>query len=47
MGNILRHEYHRIADDVIWDVIEHDLPPLKAAVLVMGEQMRDNSPLKS
>jgi uncharacterized protein with HEPN domain len=47
MGNILRHEYHRIADDVIWDVIEHDLPPLKAAVLAMGEQMRDNSPLKS
>ena len=33
MGNILRHEYHRIADDVIWDVTIHDLPPLKAAVL--------------
>ncbi|CAN7202040.1 HepT-like ribonuclease domain-containing protein [Neorhizobium tomejilense] len=32
MGNVLRHEYHRIADDVIWDVVMHDLPPLKAAV---------------
>lgn len=35
MGNILRHEYHRIADDVIWGVVTHDLPPLKAAVLLM------------
>lgn len=33
MGNVLRHEYHRIADDVIWDVVRHDLSPLKAAVL--------------
>ena len=33
MGNILRHEYHHIADDVIWDVIHHDLPVLKSAVL--------------
>lgn len=33
MGNVLRHEYHRIADDVIWDVVQHDLRPLKAAIL--------------
>jgi uncharacterized protein with HEPN domain len=33
MGNILRHEYHRIADEVVWNVVIHDLPPLKAAVL--------------
>ncbi|WP_312862091.1 HepT-like ribonuclease domain-containing protein [Rhizobium sp. P32RR-XVIII] len=32
IGNILRHEYHHIADDVIWDVVLYDLPPLKAAV---------------
>jgi uncharacterized protein with HEPN domain len=33
MGNVLRHEYHRIADDVIWDVVMHDLPTLKVVVL--------------
>ncbi|TDK37410.1 DUF86 domain-containing protein [Rhizobium deserti] len=44
MGNILRHEYHRIADDVIWDVIQHDLPPLKEAILTMREQLRNNRP---
>ena len=35
MGNILRHEYHRIADDVIWSVVNHDLPLLKQAILTM------------
>jgi len=32
IGNILRHEYHRIADDIIWDVIVGDLPGLKIAM---------------
>lgn len=41
MGNILRHEYHRIADDVIWDVITHDLPPLKAAILTFKTAVND------
>ncbi|KQW27409.1 hypothetical protein ASE36_17495 [Rhizobium sp. Root274] len=35
IGNVLRHEYHTIADDVIWSVIERHLKPLKAAVLKM------------
>lgn len=35
MGNILRHEYHRIADDVIWNVAAHDLPVLKTALLAL------------
>jgi len=39
MGNILRHEYHRIADQVIWDVIAHDLPPLKSAMLGLQERL--------
>lgn len=41
MGNILRHEYHRIADDVIWDVIKHDLPPLKRTILVLKTKVTD------
>jgi uncharacterized protein with HEPN domain len=32
IGNILRHEYHRIADEIIWDVIVADLPRLKIAI---------------
>jgi uncharacterized protein with HEPN domain len=35
IGNVLRHEYHRVSDTVIWNVVEQYLPPLKAAVLVM------------
>lgn len=39
MGNILRHEYHRIANDVIWDVIVQDLPVLKSAILFMKTRL--------
>ncbi|HJZ42186.1 MAG TPA: HepT-like ribonuclease domain-containing protein [Hyphomicrobiaceae bacterium] len=31
IGNILRHEYHRIAHDVLWHVVRNDLPPLEKA----------------
>jgi uncharacterized protein with HEPN domain len=40
MGNILRHEYHGIANDVIWDVTQHDLPPSKAAIFSMRDRLR-------
>lgn len=30
IGNILRHDYERIAYDVIWRLVREDLPPLKA-----------------
>lgn len=32
IGNILRHEYHDISDDIIWDIVLHEIPRLKAAV---------------
>jgi diaminohydroxyphosphoribosylaminopyrimidine deaminase/5-amino-6-(5-phosphoribosylamino)uracil reductase len=32
IGNILRHEYHTISNPIIWDVVQNDLPALKAAV---------------
>jgi uncharacterized protein with HEPN domain len=32
IGNVLRHEYHRVSDAVIWNVVREYLPPLKAAV---------------
>ncbi len=36
IGNILRHNYDRIVDRVIYDVVEDDLPVLKAAVLALS-----------
>jgi len=33
IGNVLRHEYHRIAPKVIWDVIAVELDPLEAALI--------------
>jgi len=32
MGDLLRHAYHRIDDEIIWDTITLELPPLKIAV---------------
>jgi uncharacterized protein with HEPN domain len=39
IGNILRHEYHKIADDVIWAVISNDITPLRAAVEAIRRQV--------
>ncbi len=32
IGNVLRHEYHRISDAVVWNVVERYLRPLRSAV---------------
>lgn len=29
-GNRLRHAYHQIDTGIVWNIIQHDLPPLKA-----------------
>lgn len=34
MGNILRHEYHRVDDKIVWNTVKVELPPLKSAVLL-------------
>lgn len=31
IGNVLRHEYQRVAPDVLWRVAQDDLPPLEQA----------------
>ena len=33
IGNVLRHEYHRVSDTVVWNVVQNHLRPLKAAVM--------------
>jgi len=31
IGNVLRHEYERVAYDVLWRVVRDNLPPLEKA----------------
>lgn len=33
IGNILRHEYYRIREDVLIDILQTDLPKLRPAVV--------------
>lgn len=32
IGNVLRHDYQRVDDAMIWNVVKHHLPALKSAV---------------
>lgn len=42
IGNILRHEYHRVSDTVIWNVVIHHLPPLRAAVVSIDAELQED-----
>ncbi|WP_288429165.1 HepT-like ribonuclease domain-containing protein [uncultured Agrobacterium sp.] len=44
IGNILRHEYHKIADDVVWAVVTDHIQPLEDAVRLMMRAPAANSP---
>jgi uncharacterized protein with HEPN domain len=39
IGNILRHGYDSLDHAVIWGVVENDLPPLKAAIEAMLQEI--------
>jgi uncharacterized protein with HEPN domain len=41
IGSILRHEYHRISDKVIWVVAVERLAPLKATIEVMQASLKE------
>ena len=41
IGSVLRHEYHTISDKVIWDVVQADLPLLKAAVEAIAKDVEE------
>ncbi len=32
MGNFLRHSYHRVSDEIVWNTVKDDLPLLKRVV---------------
>jgi uncharacterized protein with HEPN domain len=44
IGNILRHGYDSLDHAVIWGVVENDLPPLKAAVEAMLQELGGKDP---
>lgn len=38
IGNILRHQYHSIADEIVWAVVSDHMRPLKVAMLRIKAQ---------
>jgi uncharacterized protein with HEPN domain len=42
IGNVLRHEYHRISDAVIWNVVQVYLAPLRAAVSAIAQDLDES-----
>jgi len=43
IGNVLRHEYERVAYDVLWRLVRDDLPPLESAC---REELEREQPVK-
>jgi uncharacterized protein with HEPN domain len=41
IGNILRHEYDRISDEIIWNVVTEYLPSLKKAVEAIDASLQE------
>jgi uncharacterized protein with HEPN domain len=39
IGNILRHEYHRIADDIIWTVVVQHFRALRDAAVRLTDRI--------
>lgn len=38
IGNVLRHEYHRVEDRIIWEAVKKRLPALKAAITALRDE---------
>jgi len=41
IGNVLRHEYHRISDVIIWNVVKQHLPTLRSAVAAIDANLNE------
>jgi uncharacterized protein with HEPN domain len=39
IGNILRHQYHAVAEDIVWAVVVEHIGPLKTAAEEMRERL--------
>ncbi len=42
IGNVLRHEYHRVEDQIVWTVIRDELPSLKVYLEAMRTEIEDH-----
>jgi uncharacterized protein with HEPN domain len=43
IGNVLRHEHHRVSDPLIWNVVQEYHPPLKAAIAAIEVELKKQS----
>jgi uncharacterized protein with HEPN domain len=43
IGNVLRHEYHRVEDQIVWSVIQDELPRLRVHLEAMCAEV-ENKP---
>ena len=42
LGNFLRHEYHKVADAIVWAVVVDNLPALKSAVVKIRSSLGED-----
>ncbi len=42
MGNILRHVYHRVDDEIVWNTAKMELPPMRIAVSTALRSMSED-----
>jgi uncharacterized protein with HEPN domain len=47
MGNILRHQYHRVNDEIVWNTVKEELPPMRAAISKALKPMSEERPHSS
>lgn len=33
MGDVLRHSYHKVDDEIVWNTVKDELPPMREAIL--------------
>ena len=43
IGNILRHEYHKTSDPIVWAVVTDSLPPLRLAIERIQASLEDDA----
>jgi uncharacterized protein with HEPN domain len=43
IGNVLRHEYHRVEDQILWTVVQDELPTLKVHPEAMRAEIESQS----
>lgn len=41
IGNVLRHEYSGLSDQIIWNVVIDELPRLKAAIQAIAADIKE------